>query len=366
MSSGCEMEESGCGASRVLEVSMLGLLPMALKAALELKVLEILAQHAEAEGGYLSASQIASHMAERTAPLEEAAMALDRILRVLASYGLLQASTTTRVEGGNERRCRYGLTPTSSHFLLSSSVRSIAPLVLLQQHPVFLQAYGEFQQAVLQGGYLCAKVHGVDGFSLIRTDAKLKQLFHDAMSSFSQMVMTDVLATYTGFQALAGRLVDVGGGHGTCLSLITSKYPHIKAINFDLPHVVAGAPAHPGIEHVGGDMFETIPTGENIFMKHILHNWGDEQCLNILKNCHKSLPSNGKVILLECLLPEQVEHDTIVRATYLMDLVMLGFCDGGKERTKHEFEVLSAHAGFSTLQAMCNVHGISVIEIYKT
>ena len=44
-------------------------------------------------------------------------------------------------------------------------------------------------------------------------------------------------------------LVDVGGGNGSGLAEIVKSYPHIKGINFDLPHVVATAPIYDGITH---------------------------------------------------------------------------------------------------------------------
>lgn len=42
-------------------------------------------------------------------------------------------------------------------------------------------------------------------------------------------------------------MVDVGGGWGTNLKLIVSKYPRIKAINLDLPQVIKDAHICPGI-----------------------------------------------------------------------------------------------------------------------
>lgn len=64
-------------------------------------------------------------------------------------------------------------------------------------------------------------------------------------------------------------VVDVGGGTGGNLAEIVKAYPHIKGINFDLPHVVAAAPAYNGVSHVGGNFFEAIPNADSIFMKVI-------------------------------------------------------------------------------------------------
>jgi len=68
--------------------------------------------------------------------------------------------------------------------------------------------------------------------------------FHKAMSNHSTLVLKKLLKTYKGFEGLSS-LVDVGGGNGATLTMILSKYPTIRGINFDAPHVIADAPLHP-------------------------------------------------------------------------------------------------------------------------
>ncbi|KAL5572233.1 hypothetical protein UlMin_021831, partial [Ulmus minor] len=91
---------------------------------------------------------------------------------------------------------------------------------------------------------------------------KMNKVLHDDTT----IVTKKILDFYKGFEHLS-QLVDVGGGLGVTLNLITSKYPHIKGINFDLPRVIQQAPSYPGVEHVGGDMFERVPSGDAIFLK---------------------------------------------------------------------------------------------------
>ncbi|KAK0581600.1 hypothetical protein LWI29_015755 [Acer saccharum] len=91
--------------------------------------------------------------------------------------------------------------------------------------------------------------------------------------------MKKTLESYKGFEQFK-QLVDVGGGLGTTLSVITSKYPHIKAINFDLPHVINDAPSYPGVEHLSGDMFQSVPKGDAIILKSVLNAWDDNNCLS--------------------------------------------------------------------------------------
>ncbi|GLT59151.1 hypothetical protein SLA2020_319870 [Shorea laevis] len=72
--------------------------------------------------------------------------------------------------------------------------------------------------------------------------------------------------------------MDVGGGYGTTLQHILTLNPNIRGINFDLPQVIDSAPKIPGVEHVAGDMFQSLPKAESIMMKTILHNWDDDKC----------------------------------------------------------------------------------------
>jgi hypothetical protein len=70
------------------------------------------------------------------------------------------------------------------------------------------------------------------------------------------MLMNKILDTYQGFKEVQ-ELVDVGGGVGSTLNLIVSRYPHISGINFDMPHVVTDAPYYPGKSE---SPFSTIET----------------------------------------------------------------------------------------------------------
>ncbi|XP_043698389.1 caffeic acid 3-O-methyltransferase-like [Telopea speciosissima] len=173
-----------------------------------------------------------------------------------------------------------------------------------------------------------------------------------------------IIEVYEGFDNV-NVVVDVGGGVGKTLELITFKHPTIKGINFDLPHVIADAPPYPGVEHVVGEMFLSVPKGDIIFMKTVLHNWGDEHCLSILKNCYESLPENGKVVVLETIVPEIPETTLLAKTTLGMDLVMMTQHMGGKERTEKEYKASASGAGFSGVTLVFRLAAFSVMEFYK-
>nr|AFK34973.1 unknown [Lotus japonicus] len=184
------------------------------------------------------------------------------------------------------------------------------------------------------------------------------------MSDYSTIIMKKVLETYTGFEGL-GSVVDVGGGTGAVINMIVSKYPTIKGVNFDLPHVIKEAPSYPGVEHIGGDMFVSVPKADAIFMKWICHDWNDEQCLKLLKNCYESLPDTGKVILTECNIPQVPDFKLASRCVFEMDVIMLCHSSGGRERTAKEYEALAKGAGFQGFRVACCAFNMYVMEFLK-
>lgn len=109
--------------------------------------------------------------------------------------------------------------------------------------------------------------HGMNEFEYMSLHPKDLSMFQAAMNDHANELVPLLLAKYKGFKGVH-KLMDVGGGEGSILARIVAKHPQIRGINFDLPPVVATAPQIPGVEHVGGSMFSSIPSGSDaIFMK---------------------------------------------------------------------------------------------------
>lgn len=102
------------------------------------------------------------------------------------------------------------------------------------------------KEAVLEGGIPFNKAYGMTAFEYHGTDPRFNKVFNSGMSSHSTITMKKILETYKGFEGL-NSVVDVGGGTGATLHMIVSRYPSIKGINFDLPHVIEDAPTYPGM-----------------------------------------------------------------------------------------------------------------------
>ncbi|XP_030467117.1 caffeic acid 3-O-methyltransferase-like [Syzygium oleosum] len=320
-------------------------MPMVLRAALELDLLEIIAK--AGPGACLSPREIASQL-----PTEnpDAPTMLDRILRLLATNSIVTCTLRELPDGRAERL--YGITPVCKFLTKNEDGVSIAPLCLLNQDKVLVESWYHLKDAVLEGGVPFNKAYGMTHFEYPPTDPRFNKLFNKAMSDASNIIMKKVLETYKGFEGLKS-VVDVGGGTGSFLNMVVSKYPSIKGINFDLPHVIANAPSYPGVEHVGGDMFVSVPTGDAIFMKWICHDWSDEHCLKFLKNCYNALPEGGKVIVADCHLPELPDTSLAARVACQTDMLMMAYYMGGKERTEKEFKALAKAARFKGFRVAC-------------
>lgn len=331
--------------------------PMVLKAVIELDVLEIIKR--AGPNAQLSPAEIVAQLPSKN---PDAATMLDRMLRLLASYSILSYSLRTLPDGKVERL--YGLAPVCQFLTKNQDGVTLSALSLMNQDKILMESWYHLKDAVLDGGIPFNKAYGMTAFEYHGTDPRFNKVFNNGMSNHSTITMKRILDTYKGFEGLS-TLVDVGGGTGATLNMIISKHPTIKGINFDLPHVIEDAPAYNGVEHVGGDMFESVPKGDAIFMKWICHDWSDEHCLKFLKNCYASLPDHGKVIICEYILPVAPETNHAARTVFHVDAIMLAHNPGGKERTEQEFEGLAKGAGFEGFRVACSAYDTKVIEFYK-
>ncbi|GLT74380.1 hypothetical protein SLA2020_461830 [Shorea laevis] len=297
-----------------------------LHASIHLGLFNIIAR--AGPGAELSASEIAAQLPTKNA---DAPFYLDRMLRLLACYSLLTCSSRSiREEEDGKIERLYGLAPPAKAFVpdedgdaLSAfppNLGTIEPLLYLKDF-------------ILEGGNLFERVHGMTFFE--------------------------------GFEGVTS-LLDVGGGSGAIIDMIVSKYPSIKGINFDQPHVIQNAPSYPGVEHVAGDMFVSIPkAADTLMMKDVLHNWSDELCVKVLQNCYDALPSQGKLIVISFMIAETAESSSAAKHVAHVDIIMF-MHHGGRERTEREFKALGKAAGFSGSEIVSFAYNsVAVMEFYK-
>ncbi|XP_022135680.1 (R,S)-reticuline 7-O-methyltransferase-like [Momordica charantia] len=298
------------------------------KCAIELKIAEAI----ETQTSPMTLSQLSSALS-CSPPL------LHRILRFLVRRGIFREQTTT------ENLTGYSHTPLSR--LLTTSM---APFLLLESSPTMLAPWQKLSTCVKEGNGIAPfeAAHGMDVWSYAAGDAVHSALINQAMACSGRMIT--VPAILEGCKEIfegVGCVVDVGGGNGTNLSMIVKAWPWIRGINFDLPHVISVAQECMGVQHVGGDMFDSIPKADAALLMWVLHDWDDEECIKILKNCKDAIPrTTGKVIIVDTVINEK-EENNLSDVGLMLDMVMMAHTNKGKERTCKEWAYVLHQAGFS-------------------
>jgi len=204
---------------------------------------------------------------------------------------------------------------------------------------------------------------GVDIWKYFEQNPEDGAVFNNSMSGVTKAINEEIRSLYD-FSSF-GTVVDVGGGHGALITSILQANPKVKGILFDAPPVIEGARANieaAGLadrcETVAGDFFKSVPTGgDAYFMKWIIHDWNDDRAITILRNIRNQMQPNGKVIIVDAVVPENNEPDF----SKFFDLNMM-VMTGGKERTEKEFAQLLSAAGFKLLRVIPMKVPASIIE----
>jgi 16S rRNA G1207 methylase RsmC len=183
------------------------------------------------------------------------------------------------------------------------------------------------------------------------------------MSSMTAAANEAIMSAYD-FSSF-NKIVDVGGGHGGLITSILKQNPQAKGVLYDAGIVVSGA--EPRLEAAGvadrceavaGDFFKEVPAGGDAYvMKWIIHDWEDEKAIRILKNCRSQMKPEGRLIIVDCVVPDNDAPD--FSKTFDLNMLVM---TGGKERTAAEFDQLLAAAGFKLLRVIPTDVPTSIVE----
>ncbi|KAJ4780825.1 O-methyltransferase [Rhynchospora pubera] len=190
-------------------------------------------------------------------------------------------------------------------------------------------------------------------------------LFNGAMTSDSSFLSQFIVKEHGNvFQGISS-LVDVGGGCGSVATAIAKAFPKIECTVLDLPQVVGRLPSNGLVKFVSGDMFSNIPRADAVFLKWILHDWCDEDCIKILQRCKEAIPSKeagGKVIIVDIVVGSDV--GTINHEPQLLFDMLMMTLTKGKEREENEWSNLFKEAGFDSYKITTSLGVRSLIEVY--
>jgi len=286
---------------------------------------------------------------------------LYRLLRALTSIGIFQ-ETEAGVFAQNDL----------SSLLTINNANSLNAATLFYCGKQY-QAWGDLTYSIQTGKDSFSRLHQKDFFSYMHDDPSYLNLFNQHLNNNSVQKIEAVLSSYDFSQAK--KIIDLGGGNGHWLIYLLEKYAHIHGVVFDT--VAQSAAFGTGettneqnknaklkklgdrICFITGNFLESVPTGGDLyFLSNIIHQWNDENAMAILKNCRKAIDKNGKLLLVEHILPGTENKPDYGKWMDISMLVMLN----GREREKTEYESLLQSAKFKLTNVIPTLVGLDIIE----
>ncbi len=265
---------------------------------------------------------------------------LYRLLRALASLGLLAESSS-----------RSFSISKAGELLRSDHPQSLRYIALLAEGPEHYALWKHLPDMIRDGRQNAfVREFGVMAFEYTRRNSGYRRIFNQAMTSYSVADSGLVLEALRDYDFSNIRtLCDVGGGHGHLICAVLKAHPHLSGVVLDLPEVVSDSSQLWATKlglgdrcaYVGGDMFKQVPDADAYLLKRILHDWNDQECVQILSNIRRAASGKGGVFIIEHIVPGP---DTPHFAK-LFDIHMM--CWGtGRERMEGEYARLLEAAGW--------------------
>ena len=293
---------------------------------------------------------IADHLKHGPQPIGALAAAtgthpgsLERLLRALSSVGIFLENADGT----------YSSTPMSATLESDApgSLRYFAMAELGQEH---YAAWEDFPHSIATGDMAFQHKFKMPVWEYYAKHPHHAAVFNNSMSKLTESVEAAVIAAYD-FNHFK-KIVDIGGGHGQFLTSILKACPQSTGVLFDASEVVSKSPVP--FEKVAGNFFGSVPSGGDAYtLKWILHDWNDAECITILKNIARAMNKDGRVAIVEIVIPPGNEP----QMGKWLDLNML-VMTGGRERTAAEFEHLLSNAGLEMVRIVPTDSPFSVVE----
>lgn len=259
-----------------------------------------------------------------------------------------------------ERPGRVFVNTELSDCLRKEAPGSLRALAILHGTERMKREWAALPETMSTGEPAVEMIYGEPLYEYFNKHPEEQAIFNQALGNFSSIADSAIAQAYEDFVSVK-RLVDVGGGPGTLLATILAKYPHIQGVLFECPAVIelAVKSGENRFELVSGDFFREVPPGDAFILKQVLHNWRDEQCIEILSKCATSASGQGaRVLVCEYMITEN-KHSNILACG--LDLLM-GLEQNGKERTREEFQELFEKSGLCLAQVLPTRSPLFILE----
>lgn len=300
---------------------------------------------------------IADVLADKSATARELSSAtgvgeegLARVMRALCSVGVFRSDGDGKYELSELGALLQAKTPGSKRAFARISGAEI------------YGSWGGLLESVKSGKQAFCLKYGKEFFEYMSDNPARWAIYDEAMNGIHGPETLPMIDAYDFGRFFC--LIDVGGGNGSTLALILKRHPKLKGILHELPDVVGRARetfAQNGLSKrafvTAGNFFESVPEGGDAYLlRHVIHDWNDEDAARILTNCRTSMKPGGKALVVESVIPEG-DEPCFVKWLDLMMMVV-----GGRERTVGQYEKLFRSAGFRLANVIPTACEVSILE----
>ncbi|MFI6345445.1 methyltransferase [Streptomyces sp. NPDC050560] len=303
---------------------------------------------------------IADHL--RAGPATAAEMAREESLDPSATHRFLRACVALDLATCEDGE-HFAATPLLET-LRTDRAGSLRDLALWGGMSCHWKPWDQLVDAVRTGEAQAPAVLGQDLFTYFSGHPDEGEQFTAAMTAMTDGVaehLADVIDV-TG----AEKVVDIGGAAGAFVQTLLVRHPSLRGACLDLPHVADAAEksaARAGVsdrfDFIGGDFFDSVPAADVYLLKYVLHDWDDESAVRLLRNCRDALNPGGRILVTELVIGSEEAAGGLPT---LMDLNMLTLSNGGRERSRSEFEEVFKAAGLQLRTVTPSASLISVVE----
>ena len=214
--------------------------------------------------------------------------------------------------------------------------------------------WGRLTEALQTGEPQNESRTGGDFFGALYADPdRLRQFLH-AMTGLSAGAAMGIAAAFP-FDRYE-TVLDLGCAEGGLLVQLAQRHTHLSGTGFDLPAVkepfeeyVRTMGLDDRLQFVAGDFFDDpLPPADVVTLGHILHDWGREEKLTLLRRAYDALPDGGAVIVFEAIIDDDRRANAF---GLLMSLNMLIETPGGSDYTAADCQGWMREVGFSETYA---------------
>ena len=259
-------------------------------------------------------------------------------LDALVSMGLLD-----REDG------RYSNAPATAAFLDPARDGYIGGILEMFNRRLY-PFWGSLTEALQTGERQNETRNGEDVFAKLYSDPARLRGFLEAMTAISTPSAAAIARQFP--WADYRTFADIGTAQGRVPVQVATAHTHLNGVGYDLPAVkpifedyVAKHALSDRVRFQQGDFFhDPLAAADVLVMGHILHDWGMDNKLRLLRKAYEALPSGGALIVYESMIDDQRRHNT---QGLLMSLNMLIETPAGFDYTGADCQEWMRATGFS-------------------